>query len=324
MRKPSITLQIEPELNPAQHSAPVLTLEHGIWRGRFNAMASDCEILMEGLDQPSAILLLHIAAVETWRIEYKFSRYRTDNVMARINQSNGGALSIDAETNSLLDFADQCYQLSDGLFDISSGVLRTIWRFDGSDNIPSEEEINSLLAHIGWPKIIRRVVDRQMMLTLPAGMELDLGGLGKEYAVDRSLYLMQQKLLSNNPHKRCSILVNYGGDLACSGARLNNAPWSIAVESIQMPNDASAHVKLSGGAVATSGDVNRFLLKDGVRYSHVLNPQTGQSVTDAPHSVSVAGETCMQAGMLSTMASLYGENAEGFLQAQEVEYWIQG
>lgn len=325
MRKPSFTLQIEPELNPAHHPPPELSLNSGLWRGAFKAMASDCEILIEGCGQSLAEYLLRIAAVETWRIEFKYSRYRHDNVMAQINHSNGKEIALDSETSALLDFADQCYQLSDGLFDISSGVLRKIWHFDGSDNLPMESEITDILTRIGWQKVQRKIQENKSTICLQEGMELDLGGLGKEYAVDRSLFLIQQALFKHTPRPNnvCSVLVNYGGDLACSGPRLNGEPWQIAVESIRMNNKSSANVRLSKGGIATSGDANRYLLKDGIRYSHVLNPLTGHSITDAPHSVSVAGETCMQAGMLSTIASLYGTDAKAFLEAQEVEYWLQ-
>lgn len=323
MRKPNTSLQIEPAHNPACHPPPSLIFENNLWRGSFKAMASDCELLIEGCQQALAEQLLRAAAIETWRIEYKYSRYRSDNVMAAINQSDGKDLSVDSETNALFDFADQCYQLSDGLFDISSGVLRKIWHFDGSDNIPSENEIAKILPNIGWSKVLRKTREGGISISLPSGMELDLGGLGKEYAVDRSLFLMLNILVKAHQADTCRLLINYGGDLACSGPRLNRSPWHIAVESIKASNKASADVRLSKGAIATSGDANRYLLKDGVRYSHVLNPKTGCSVTDAPHSVSVYGATCMQAGMLSTIASLYGKDAEAFLAAQEVEYWIQ-
>lgn len=315
-------ITIKPEFNPSNHPLPQLSQCDGIWRGSFKAMASDCEVLLEGVDKPLAEGLVRIATKEAWRIEFKYSRYRDDNVMAQINDSNGQTLEIDRETSALLSFADQCFQLSDGLFDITSGVLRKVWRFDGSDKIPSKNQIAKILPFIGWQKVYRETQGAVDFVSLPKGMELDLGGLGKEYAVDRTLFVIQQKLAQFELIK-ASVLVNYGGDLACSGPRLVGEPWCVAVESIKKNNKASAQVRLSQGAVATSGDANRFLLKNGIRYSHVLNPKTGFSVINAPHSVSVAGATCMQAGMLSTIASLNGCEAEEFLKAQELEYWLQ-
>ncbi|MDA3868673.1 MAG: FAD:protein FMN transferase [Gammaproteobacteria bacterium] len=117
------------------------------------------------------------------------------------------------------------------------------------------------------------------------------------------------------------MLVNFGGDLATTGERRNGACWSVG-RLITGRDNTVALFKLYRGAIATSGDAHRYLLKNGVRYSHVLNPQTGWSVPDAPHTVSVAAPTCIEAGMMSTLAMLQGEQAQAFLQLQEVDYWL--
>ena len=145
-------------------------------------------------------------------------------------------------------------------------------------------------------------------------MEIDLGGIGKEYAVDRCVQIARQK-------SEQSVLVNFGGDLAMTTARKNKMFWSVG-RLITGSEEARGIFQLYGGAIATSGDANRYLLKDGVRYSHILNPLTGWSVTDAPHTVSVAAPTCIEAGMMSTLAMLQGGRAEEFLKLQEVDYWI--
>ena len=317
-----VELTLESEDNPAQHPLPKLTGNRKLWVGCFQAMASDCELLIEGVDETLALDLLMIAAKETWRIEHKFSRYVSGNIIDRINTALGQPIEVDPETASLLNFSDQCYQLSDGLFDISSGVLRKIWRFDGSDAVPSSVQINEILKHVGWNKI-----DWQApKLSLQTSMELDFGGIGKEYAVDRVVLALNAAidgLLKQNALLNCRFVVNFGGDLACSGPRLDGSPWTIGVESSEHDKTAVATVSLSEGAVATSGDSRRYLLKDGVRYSHILNPLTGGAIIDAPHAISVAASNCMQAGMLSTFAMLHGEQAEAFLDAQDVQYWVQ-
>ena len=314
----AIRLAIPEQMNPARHPSPTLVFRDGLWCGQFQAMASDCQILLEGCDQQQASHLVILSAIETWRIEYKYSRYQNDNVMSHINQACTSPLQVDDETCALLNYADVCFQLSEGLFDISAGVLRKIWRFDGSDQIPSETAIQEILPFIGWHKVSWQAP----FIQLKPGMELDLGGLGKEYAVDQVL-----KLLITETQKisavAVSILVNFGGDLACSGRRLRQQAWSVAVESYQFEKRSVLNVKLHQGAIATSGDARRFLLNDGIRYSHILSPLNGQAITDAPHSVSVAASTCMQAGILSTLAMLHGKQAEAFLQAQEADYWIQ-
>jgi thiamine biosynthesis lipoprotein len=312
-------LTLEPDDNPAQHPLPKLTGNRNLWIGCFQAMASDCELLIEGVDEAQALAFLMIAAKETWRIEHKFSRYVSDNIVDRINTSAGRSIQVDAETASLLNFSDQCYQLSEGLFDISSGLLRTIWRFDGSDLVPNKAQIRHVIQNVGWNKVDWQAPN----LTLKAGMELDLGGVGKEYAVDSVVLAINTALEKRNIPSNCRFVVNFGGDLACSGSRLDGSSWIIGVENSDRDQTTVATVSLNQGAVATSGDSRRFLLKEGIRYSHILNPLTGESIIDAPHAISVAAANCMQAGMLSTFAMLQGEQAEAFLEAQEVEYWIQ-
>src|SRR5512143_3772223 len=110
-------------------------MEHGFtvekradhWIGRFSAMNSPCEILLEVDNRSVAERLVKSAAREAWRIEAKFSRYRDDNILHQINHAQGQTVEVDSETANLLDFADQCYRLSDGRFDITSGVLRKLW-----------------------------------------------------------------------------------------------------------------------------------------------------------------------------------------------------
>lgn len=312
----TFSIQIPKQANPSAHPSPLLSQSDQCWTGQFQAMASDCQVLLEGITQQRAEELLRLAAIETWRIEHKFSRYKTANIMDQINHAYKEKIAVDDETTALLNFAEQCYQLSEGLFDVTAGVLRKIWHFDGSDAIPPPQEINNILPFIGWHKIQWKAP----YIKLSKGMELDLGGIGKEYAVDKVCLLLQKQIAQS---ENCRILINFGGDLACSGPRLNGEAWQVAVESYQDQKKAILNVKLNKGGIATSGDSRRFLLKDGIRYSHILNPKTGQSITDAPHSISVAASSCMQAGMLSTMAMLQGEYAEEFLKAQEADFWVQ-
>ncbi len=307
---------IAPEFNPAAHPIPVLQGAPGMWRGRFKAMASDCEILMEGMDAEVAAHLLRRAAIEAWRIEYKFSRYVTDNLIARINRAARQPVKVDDETADLFDFATQCFELSGGLFDISSGVLRRIWRFDGGSHVPSASAISSTLALIGWHKV---AWDRPYLTLLP-GMEIDLGGIGKEYAVDKVV----QVLRDHRPAwTTTSFLVNFGGDLACTGPRLDGSAWCVGVESSEHNHAAVAQARLATGALATSGDSRRFVRWQGKRLGHILNPLTGWPVENAPHAISVAAPSCLHAGMLSTLAMLQGEQAEAFLAAQGLQFWVQ-
>ena len=285
--------------------------------GRFSVMASPCEILVEhsesnGHAHPFSDIesMMWTVYREAKRIEQKFSRYAEGNIVSKINNSRGLTIKLDEETGRLIDFAYQCYELSDGLFDISSGVLRSVWKFDGSDNVPNQSMIDPILERIG----LNKVNWKPPCITLPEGMELDFGGIGKEYAVDRCLQVADSLI-------KLPILINFGGDLACNGPRKNDKPWQVGIESVGGGNPAK--VSLPGGALATSGDAKRFLIKDNIRYSHILNPITGRSVIGAPSSVTIAAPTCIEAGLMSTMAILQGDEAGEFLEAQDIPFWIQ-
>jgi FAD:protein FMN transferase len=276
---------------------------------RFSAMAGPCEVLLPTTQQ-GARELGEVAALEAWRVEKKYSRYRKDSVLAWIHAQRGSAVRLDEETASLIDFAQQSFEISDGLFDITSGILRRAWTFDGSDRVPDAAVVQSLLPHIGFNKLRWR----SPFLTVPDGMELDLGGIGKEYAVDRAY----DQLVACSP---VPFLVNFGGDLRASRP-LPHGPWKVGIERPGAVQNAAMMLDLEYGALATSGDSHRFLLKDGVRFSHVLDPRTGWPVPDAPRSVTVAASSCTEAGLLSTLAMLKGAQAQRFLEENAVRYWL--
>jgi thiamine biosynthesis lipoprotein len=276
----------------------------------FNAMASPCELLIDTADIHLAKKAGVIVANEAWRIEDKYSRYQKNSVCGQLNQQAGQRCDIDQETYALLTFADQCYQMSDGLFDITSGVLRKVWHFDGSDNVPSQQNIELLLPLIDWEKTALTESNFEM----PIDMEIDLGGLGKEYAVDRAILLLTS--LTDVP-----MLVNFGGDLAVNTTRENDQPWYVGIEHPSFSEQQAVVVSISSGAIATSGDARRFLLKNHTRYGHILNVKTGWPVENPPKSISVAAPKCIQAGFLATLALLQGENAEALLNEQHIKYW---
>lgn len=274
-------------------------------------MGSPCEVLIDGGNKCQADEVTAEVAAEAWRIEDKFSRYLEGNIIDRINTAGGKPVEVDQETASLLDFAVTLFEISEGRFDISSGVLRAAWTFDGSNKIPGQEDIDAVLKRVGW----QQAAWSDSRLTLEPGMEIDLGGIGKEYAVDRCTLLAKSAGIAPS-------MVNFGGDLAVTGPPRTRKAWKIGIEGTT-PDSAETMIKLRRGALATSGDARRFLLHDGVRYSHILDPTTGWPVPDAPASITVAADTCTEAGMISTLAMLQGVDAEEFLRAQECMFWCR-
>ena len=277
----------------------------------FQAMACPCEARFEIGDPDEALRLGRIVQAEAGRIEARYSRYKPDSILSKINASGGAPVVVDDETASLLDYAAQCHALSNGLFDITSGALRRAWgRFDGSDRIPEPEAVKAILPFVGWDK----VVWRRPEIILPAGMEIDFGGFGKEYAVDRAAMALSRET-------DLAFLVNFGGDLRVGGRRRGGARWRISLESPDVEGAVEATLEIATGGLATSGDARRFLMKDGVRYSHILDPRTGWPVKDPPRSVTVAAATCLAAGLMSTLAMLKGSQAQAFLDQEGVQAW---
>lgn len=275
-------------------------------------MGGPCEVLAETGIESEAARLGQLAAEEAWRVEDKYSRYLDGNIVARINSAAGAGIEVDDETARLIDFAVELHALSDGRFDITSGALRSAWTFDGSDRVPEASAVARARRKVGWD----RVDWDGRRLRMPAGMEIDFGGVCKEYAVDRAARLVREA-------GAASALVNFGGDLAVAGSPVRRRAWQVGIESVEAPGaNAARLIDLVSGGLATSGDARRFLVRDGVRYGHILDPRTGWPIADAPRSVTVAADTCTQAGMLSTLAMLAGGEAERFLGEQGVRYWV--
>lgn len=293
--------------------AATLTRDADHWVGRFVAMASPCEVLIA--DAPAALAqqILNTVASEAWRIERRFSRYRSDSAVHTINENAGCETVVDDECANLLDFAATLTRLSEGAFDITSGVLRKAWTFDGGEHVPSQAQIDALLESVGWHK----VEWQRPLLKLRRGMQIDLGGIGKEYAVDAAAMLVEKTA----PELSC--LINFGGDVAVRNARQDGKPWRVGIESCANMGAAERVVQLSRGALATSGDSRRFVFRGGHRYSHILDARTGWPVRNAPHSITVAADTCTQAGTITTLAMLQGANAEQMLRTSGMRYWLQ-
>ena len=277
-------------------------------RAQFRAMASPCEALIDTREAAVAQRAALAVSNEAFRIEQKFSRYRADNIVHAINNAGGAPVEVDEETADLLDYAARCHAVSSGMFDITSGVLRRVWRFDGSDRLPDPAAVAEVLKLVGWQK----VEWRRPQLRIEPGMEIDFGGIGKEYAVDRAAKLGAEA-------GGVPLLVNFGGDLCATAPRRDGTPWNVAVEKLA---EGAPRFTLEQGGVATSGDAHRFLLKDGVRYGHILDPKSGWPVKDAPRSVTVVGASCGEAGLLATLAILQGAGAGNFLKARQVVHWV--
>jgi FAD:protein FMN transferase len=303
-------------MNRTEHTSAELHLLEGhafdkqVWRGEFVAMANPCELLFETPDAALASQLTELAEQEALRIERKFSRYRTDNAIHGINASHGRPVAVDDETAQLLDYGQLLWQLSEGAFDLTSGALRRIWRFGTNEQPPAPAQVRELLTLIGW----QRVQWQAPSFSMPDGMELDFGGIGKEYAVDRVAGMLGRQT-------QIPLLINFGGDLRAVGPVPTNGAWRVGIESIAQPDRAQQVVQLRSGAMATSGDTRHAVEHNGKRYGHIIDARTGWPAEHTARSITVLADTCTQAGTYATLAMLQGGNAEAFLNSEGVKYW---
>ena len=275
----------------------------------FAAMASRCELRLALPSGSDGAALAKVAIDEVRRIERTFSRYRADSIVARINAAAGGdAVACDAETNALLDYAGVLHASSGGLFDITSGVLRRAWDF-GRAVLPARAALDALLPLVGWRHVER--ANGAIRLTR-AGMEIDFGGFGKEYAADRAASLLQAAGVRHG-------YVNLGGDLRIIGPQPDGTAWSIGVQDPRDAERLAAAIPIASGALATSGDYERFIDVGGTRYCHVLDPRSGMPVSHW-RSVSVLGPLAIAAGSCSTIAMLMQEDGLAFLERSGMAY----
>jgi thiamine biosynthesis lipoprotein len=270
----------------------------------FQAMGSPCDIQLFARTSAEAKRVADVVIADVHRLEALYSRYRDDSFLSKINRiaAVGGAITVDSETAGLLNYASICYEQSDGLFDITSGILRQAWRFD-LGRLPDPVQIQSLLDRVGWHKL--RWNNPVLEFTIP-GMEIDFGGVVKEYAVDRVATLCWEAGIRQG-------VVNLGGDIKVIGPRADGSPWRIGIRHPRQKDNVMQTILLREGALASSGDYERCVEVDGVKYGHVLNPKTGWPVRYLA-AVSVVGDFCVVAGSASTIAMLKEEQGPGWLE----------
>ncbi|MFO1329705.1 MAG: FAD:protein FMN transferase [Rubrivivax sp.] len=279
----------------------------------FTAMGTPCEVQLAAPVAAHARAAAQRVQDEVSRLERRYSRYREDSDLSALNRvaAAGGSTTVDDETAALLDYAHTCHGQSGGLFDISSGLLRRAWRF-GSGRLPDAAEVQALLPFVGWHQVRWQ---RPRLSFGRAGMELDLGGIVKEYAADRAAALLAADGIAHG-------LVNLGGDLRVVGPQPDGSPWRVGVRD---PHDAQAllvTLALAQGALASSGDYERCIVVDGVRHGHILDPRSGWPVQGLA-AVSVAAPLAVVAGSACTIAMLMGRDGIDWLGGTALPHlWV--
>jgi thiamine biosynthesis lipoprotein len=279
----------------------------------FLAMGTECELQLYARSEAAASAAAFPAIDEVFRIEARYSRYRDDSILSGINRAaaRGGTFRVDEETASLLDYARICHRKSDGLFDITSGVLRKAWDFS-SCRLPLQSELDALLPLVGLDKI--RWENPWLSFKTP-GMELDFGGIAKEYAADQAAAVCAASGIEHG-------LVELGGDISVIGPHPDSSPWTIGIWHPRQPETAIRTMSIAQGGIASSGDYERFFVADGKRYCHLIDPHGGWPVRGLS-LVSVIAEKCLVAGSIATIAMLKGGNGKQWLAGTGISnFWV--
>ena len=234
--------------------------------------------------------------------EAKYSRFLPNSLISRINTAAGREpVTLDFETEQMFALCDQMHFITQDVFDPTALPLLELWNWKTEPPvIPTEEQVTSAMNLVGWRKV-QRTPGR---IFLPhAGMGLDLGGMGKEFAVDRVAQLLHASGAT-------SVLVDFGADVRAIGLPPDGRPaWHIGLDDPRQPGRCWCGLGLREGAVATSGDYVRRFVANGRRYGHILDVRTGCPVDNGCQAVSVLAPSCTMAGMLSTAVFVLGPDA---------------
>jgi len=280
----------------------LLTEDEGpaLYTTRFALMGGRAVVrFVDRRGRVAAAALARAVESEALRIEAKFSRFREGSVVSEINRDAGRTpVAVDEETDFLVGAALGLWRASGGRFDPTVGALRKAWDFK-AQRVPSSEEVEALLPLVSGASVSRR--DGTVFLRKP-GMEIDLGGVGKEYAVDCAAEVLRDAGVS-------SAIVEFAGDVRTVGSRGDGRAWRVGIAHPRRAGKVAFALNLRGDTgVATSGDYERGFEKDGVRYHHILDATTGWPARGVASATAVA-KTAFEAGRYTTLAMLLGPDA---------------
>ena len=232
-------------------------------------MGSRFDLTVVAKDSIEGNEYINIAIAEITRIEKLISSWDVNSQTSKINRNAGiKPVKVDKELFDLIERAIAISNLTDGAFDISYASMDRIWKFDGSmTTIPSKEEIAASVEKVGYHNILLNKTNSTIFLKLK-DMKIGFGAIGKGYAADKAKQLLISKGVSSG-------IINASGDMNTWGKQPNGKDWSVAITNPMNKNKAFALLPLKQGAAVTSGDYEKFVMFDGVRYAHIINPKTG-------------------------------------------------
>lgn len=259
--------------------------ENEIYKRTTTSMGTIVEIQIKDADRETAKDAVNKAFAEFNRIDAKYSTYKNNNLMWRINNSKEDTIELDDESSFLMLKSDELYKATRGGFDPAIGNLIDLLGFEsGSPAVPSKEEVFEALEKTGWKNI--EIKDKNSLIKSP-GEKINFGGLAKGYAVDKAAGILEENGIGN-------YLINAGGEIYASGKN-----WSIGIRHPRKRNELIGKINPDGIGIATSGDYEQFFEDDGKRYSHIINPVSGMPA-DETAGVTVIAKDVTTADGLAT------------------------
>ncbi|KAF2507045.1 FAD:protein FMN transferase [Flavobacterium zhairuonense] len=268
-------------------------------------MGGRFDISIVATDSLTAEQNIDLVIAEITRIENLISDWKPTSQVSEVNQNAGvKPIKVDREVFELAQRAIKLSKITNGGFDVSFAAMDRIWKFDGSmTEMPSTEAIKKSVEKVGYKNIILDSVQSTIFLKLK-GMKIGFGALGEGYATDKCRTMMIAKGIKAG-------IINGSGDMSTWGKQPNGNPWKIGITNPFDPEKLLAVVPLEEQAVTTSGSYEKFVVFNGKRYSHIINPATGYPATGLC-SVTVFGPNAENANGLSTSIMVLGHK-EGLL-----------
>jgi len=264
------------------------------------SMGSEVHITAWTSDEAGALAAFDAAFDEFDRLDALMSVWKPGSEVERINNAAGvEPVPVGRELLDVLSMARQASEWTEGKFDVTFGVLSGLWKFDHDldGNIPARADVEARLPLIDYRKLELDVA-RSTAFLREKGMRVHLGGIGKGYAVDRAASILRGRGFAN-------FMIQSGGDLFVAGRR-GDRPWRAGIQDPRGPAGTSfAALDLTDSAFTTSGDYERFFMKDGRRYHHIIDPDTGEPARGA-RSVSILARTAALADALDTGIFILG------------------
>ncbi len=279
-------------------SSSVTDASEAIYKKSQRLMGTEMEITVVSADEKKAHKAIDAAFEEISRIERMMSAYISDSQISMINKSAGEKpVKSDAELIGLVKRAVEYAGMTDGGFNIAVGPLIRLWKIADGGDIPDKNEINRAQGLINYKDII---IDEKhgTIFLRKKGMSIDLGGIAKGYASDKAKAVLKQ-------HGIVSGIAAVAGDISAFGRKMDGSKWRIGIEHPRKKGAFIGVIELQDEAVSTSGDYERFFIKDGRRYHHIIDPKTGEP-SDKCQSVTVIAKEGTATDALSTGIFIMG------------------